>query len=140
MRMPHIVSVSSLVYDGRMSTPPSNSQQCQATRRDGQPCTAGAGAAGRCIGHRPEAAAARSNGGKGRATAARAAKHGPPALAGIGVDLADARAAVRKGDLAPSQGQAIASLARAEIAIWEAGEAAARLAVLERLLAPGDSE
>ena len=77
-----------------MSTPPSNSQQCQATRRDGQPCTAGAGAAGRCIGHRPEAAAARSNGGKGRATAARAAKHGPPALAGIGVDLADARAAV----------------------------------------------
>ena len=120
--------------------PPSNSQQCQATRRDGQPCTARAGAAGRCIGHRPEAAAARSNGGKGRATAARAAKHAPPAFAGIGVDLADARAAVRKGDLAPSQGQAIASLARAEIAIWEAGEAAARLAVLERLLAPGDSE
>ena len=73
------------------------------------------------------------------ATGARAAQQ-PPALAGIGVDLADARAAVRKGDLAPSQGQAIASLARAEIAIWEAGEAAARLAVLERLLAPGDSE
>ena len=81
------------------------------------------------------------------ATGARAAQQPPappstarPRLAGIGVDLADARAAVRKGDLAPSQGQAIASLARAEIAIWEAGEAAARLAVLERLLAPGDSE
>ena len=45
----------------------------------------------------PESAAARSNGGKGRATAARAAKHGPPALAGIGVDLADARAALGSG-------------------------------------------
>lgn len=51
---------------------------CRATRRDGEPCRAKAGASGYCFGHDPDLAQrheeGRSVGGRNRATAARVGK------------------------------------------------------------------
>jgi hypothetical protein len=74
--------------------------QCIGTRKDGTSCTAAAlPRSDYCFGHDPTKAeqrrAARSAGGKGRATVARIEKHMPPTLrqvaAALAAELLDAR-------------------------------------------------
>src|SRR5918996_3280264 len=111
--------------------PAQNLQHCPATRKDGQPCRAPAGADGWCIGHRPGAADARSRGGRGKSRAARAGKLLPSRLRPVAEMLESALVEVKDGRLKPSQAQAMASLAGALVRVVTSGEMEERLRDLE---------
>lgn len=109
---------------------------CEATRRDGQPCTGPVlGDAGLCWAHDPSVAEKRAEkrrlGGQNRSNAQRLSKLMPLRLTPIFATLETALADVLSGDLDPKQAQAAASVARALVALVTAGEMEERLRRLE---------
>src|SRR5215216_4560839 len=109
---------------------------CAAPRKDGKPCTITVLVDGRyCFGHSPERAAqrdeARRRGGRNRSTTARLRALLPPRLAPVFDRLETALAETHAGELDPKQAQAMASLARALVALVVSGELEERLRKLE---------
>lgn len=117
---------------------PSNAKHrpCAATRRDGAPCRAPA-LPGRahCFAHDParqEAQrAARSKGGRGKATAARAGKLVPATLRPVLDGLLDVFDEVKAGNLDPKVGTALGSIAAAIVRVFQSGALEERLQALE---------
>ena len=114
-----------------MRETPSVTQRCTSTRRDGEPCTAQAGALGYCIGHDPGALEARRKGGRKSSRAERAAKLLPTRLQPMVSLLEDALGEVHRGELDPRAASAMASLAGALVRTITAGELEERLRALE---------
>ena len=111
-------------------------RHCAGVRKDGTPCTTRVLAGGRyCFAHAPELAErrteARRRGGRQRRNAVRLRGLMPPRLVPIFDTLAVALAEVHHGDLDPKQAQAMASLARALVAVLTAGELEERVRKLE---------
>ena len=109
---------------------------CTATRRDSHPCTAPVLGDGRqCWAHDPtlaeQCAEKRRLGGQNRSTAKRLAKLMPARLVPIWDQLETALAATLAGELAPRQATTAAALARALVAVLQAGELEERLRRLE---------
>jgi len=108
---------------------------CAAPRKDGRPCAAPPLADGRCFAHSPSTAAdraeARRRGGRNRSNAARLRGLMPPCLAPVFDRLETALAGTHAGELDPRQAQAMASLARALVAVLTAGELEERVRRLE---------
>ncbi len=109
---------------------------CSATRRDGRPCETPVVSASRyCFGHDPQLAAkrteARRRGGENRATAKRLSKIMPARLVGPFELLEQALTDVIDGGLDPRQASAAAAVARALVAVLQAGEVEERLRRLE---------
>jgi hypothetical protein len=116
---------------------------CKATRKNGQPCQAPAGADGYCFGHSPRLAEARragsSRGGRHRRTEARAARLMPEVLRPVLYKLLHAMAEVDAGRMPPRVAAAEATLAAAIVKVYEVSimeteqrELAERVAALER--------
>jgi len=114
-----------------MPETPSVNERCTSIRRDGEPCTAKAGALGYCIGHAPGAQEARRKGGRKASRAERAAKLLPSRLHPVVSLLEDALGEVHRGELDPRAASAMASLAGALVRIITAGELEERLRALE---------
>jgi Family of unknown function (DUF5763) len=95
-------------------------QQCPATKRDGEPCTGKPLASGYCFAHDPASREWRAQGGRGRSTVERVDKHLPGRLAPIVSGLEEAFAGVRKGTADPASAHALARLASALIAAYDA--------------------
>lgn len=112
-------------------------RNCQATRRDGQPCQARAlpGSAF-CWAHDPTQAGkrtdARRRGGQHSAKVHRLRGLVPPRLVAVYDRLEVALGETHDGTLTPPQAQAMASLARAMVAVLTAGELEARVRELEQ--------
>src|SRR5829696_1164137 len=105
---------------------------CRGQRRDGQACTSPlVGADGFCFAHSPskqtERAAAQGRGGKHRANAVRLRSLCPPKLVPIYEQLEAALGEVHAGQLDPKIAGAMAALARALVAVLQAGEVEQRL-------------
>ena len=116
-------------------------QTCQATRKDGQPCTAGVvGDACFCFAHDPalqgKREQARQRGGQNRATSKRLAKLMPARLLPVFERLEQAMEETHSGELEPKQAQAMAALARAMAAVLQVGELEQRLRLLEEQQQP----
>lgn len=109
----------------------SHRPSCTALRKDGRPCTAPAAKDGLCVGHQPEASAARSKGGRNSAKAARLSKLIPPRLIPVFDRLEEALTQVHEGELDPRVATAMASLAGAMVRVLTAGELEERVRVLE---------
>ncbi len=112
------------------------------TNRDGAPCSAQARPGSRfCPWHDPQLAADRAawrkKGGVGRSTAERAKKVIGESgdLVAVQAKLVGALEKVEDGTLDPARAQAMASLARAIVAVAVPGELSERLAAMERALA-----
>ncbi len=115
----------------------SNVKQCVATRKDGQRCTAPAmGISPFCFAHDPNMShkreEARRKGGKHKANVVRLRGLVPPRLEKVYDKLETALADVLDGRLSPKQGAAAASIARAMVAVLQAGETEERLRETER--------
>src|SRR5918998_1260119 len=113
-----------------------NYPHCQGQRRDGQPCTAPmVGADGYCFAHSPpraaERAAVQARGGHNRGAVVRLRGLMPPRLVPIFDQLEAALGEVHAGTLDPKQAVAMAALARALVAVLQAGEVEQRLRELE---------
>lgn len=114
---------------------------CHGLRVDGQPCRAAVvSPSGWCFAHDPsreaERTEARRRGGAASSNVARLRRHlGPSALSPILDRLEEALREVHEGDLQPARGQAMASLARAMVAVLEVSELEERLTALEGRLA-----
>jgi hypothetical protein len=109
---------------------------CEATRRDGERCqTRIVGNGPYCFGHDPamreKRTAARRQGGQNKANRIRLAKIMPLRLVPVWEQLEQALADVLTGDLDPKQASAAASVARALVAVQQAGEVEERLRKLE---------
>ena len=104
---------------------------CGGVKKDGTPCQARALVEGRCIGHAPGAQEARRTGGHSTSKAARASRLLPVRLRPIVQLLEGALQEVHEGKLAPQAAQALASLARAIVTTFQAGEIEERLRMLE---------
>lgn len=120
-----------------------NQPKCSANRKDGTPCQAAARPGKRfCWAHDPslneQRDQARRTGGANRSTVARARKAGPSGIAALMNTLEQALADLLAGNLDARQASAAASLARAIVAIHQAGEMELRLRELERALAAAD--
>ena len=125
-------------------------RRCRATRRDGSPCQApphAIGPDGFCWAHSPtrsaERQAARAKGGRNRSAGARLDRLVPATLRPVLATLLDALDEVRGEDgqapaLSPQQAQAMASLARAAVAVYSVAELEPRLAALEHVQAGAD--
>jgi hypothetical protein len=116
--------------------PGSIPKHCEGTRKDGQPCTAPVLGAGTwCFAHDPERGAqrqaARERGGKHRGSVVRLRGLCSPKLIEVYEQLEQALGEVHEGKLAASQGVAMASLARAMVAVLSAGELEERVRRLE---------
>ena len=115
---------------------PSTAKHCQASRRDGHACGATPQDNGWCFSHDPGRAADRATayrrGGENRSTRARLERRMTPRLRGVVRRLEGAMAAVEAGTMDPRTGTALATLARALIAAYEAGELELRVAALEQ--------
>lgn len=120
-----------------METPP---HMCQATRADGRPCTARALESGCCFAHDPalqeRRRAAYAQGGRNKATIARAQRAMPPTLRPVLDHLYTALEEVHAGTLEPRQASALASLAGAIAKLHEVAELDARLEALASVLEP----
>jgi hypothetical protein len=113
-----------------------NYSHCQGRRQDGQPCTAPmVGPDGYCFAHSParaaERAAVQARGGQHRASVVRLARLMPPRLVPIYEQLETALTEVHAGTLDPKPAVAMAALARAMVAVLQAGEVEQRLRELE---------
>jgi hypothetical protein len=109
---------------------------CTATRADGRPCqTPVVGDGPFCFGHDPALAAkrdaARRRGGANRSNARRLERLMPLRLKPIFGRLETALKDVLAGDLDPRAASAAANVARALVALQQAGEMEARLRALE---------
>jgi Family of unknown function (DUF5763) len=102
---------------------PVNQRVCVGTRKDGQPCQAGATPDGYCFAHSPalreRTAAARRAGGHNSSRTVRARKLVSKDTRGIATLLEEAMEAVAGRKLAPSRGSAIASLVNAWVRVHE---------------------
>ena len=113
-------------------------ERCKGTNVAGEPCGAQAIRAGWCAWHdperQPEMAEARRRGGQAKSNRARARKRlestakTPAELQGV---LGDAIDKVLTGAIEPGVANAVASLARASVAIREAANLEERLQALE---------
>ncbi len=110
--------------------------RCLGRNRDGSPCSAQPRAGGYCLWHDPAGAADRAEwrrrGGQGRSHLSRAGKRAPKTHRDVQEALLRAMAGVEAGELEPARATALATLARAFLAVAEAGELEARLTELER--------
>ena len=110
---------------------------CQATRKDGQPCTVRAlpGSAW-CFAHDPNRAAqrdeARRKGGRGKARVARAEKLVPASLRPTLSLLFTALEETHAGELDAKQAQAMAALAGAIARLYTTAELEQRVTELEQ--------
>ena len=112
-------------------------ERCLGHNRDGSPCSAAPQSANAyCLWHDPARAADRAEwrrrGGQGRSHLSRAGKRIPKTHRDVQEALLRALAAVEAGELEPARATALATLARAFLAVAEAGELEARLTELER--------
>ena len=110
--------------------------QCAGIKRDGQPCGSQVLSDGTyCYVHAPgkqaERTEARRRGGQNRSTAARLHALLPPRLVPAFDQLEQALADVLAGRLSPKQASAAAAVARAMVAVLQAGELEERLRKLE---------
>jgi hypothetical protein len=108
---------------------------CQATRKDGKPCTGRPSANGLCFAHQPTQPAAWAKGGRNRSNAVRAAKAMPIGLQPVAALLSVALQEVYAGTLDPRTGSALASLASAICKVYQVSEFEERLRVVESTLA-----
>ncbi|MDO8674303.1 MAG: hypothetical protein Q7O66_23080 [Dehalococcoidia bacterium] len=110
-------------------------RRCTATRKDGKPCGAFALSSGLCYGHDParqaDREAARARGGRNSSTAARLRGAIPARLLPIYDKLELALNEVHTGALDTRRATAMAALARALVAVLQAGELEDRLRQLE---------
>ena len=111
-------------------------QRCAAVREDGRSCGVRVLVDGRhCFAHAPEHEAARrearQRGGRNRATAIRLRTLTPPRLIDVYGRLEGALAETHTGTLDPRTATAMASLARALVAVLTAGELEERVRKLE---------
>jgi hypothetical protein len=110
---------------------------CRATRRDGEPCRAKAGASGYCFGHDPDLAQrheeGRSVGGRNRATAARVGKllQGDGEIVDVLSLLKTALVETYAGALDARAAGALASLSNALVRMHEIGTLELRIKALE---------
>ena len=109
---------------------------CKEPRKDGTPCTTPALPGSEyCFAHDPDLAAKRDagrrKGGQGKATSRRLGKLMPARLVPIWDRLETALADTLDGSLDPRQATAAAALARALVAVLQAGEFEERLRKLE---------
>ena len=111
---------------------------CRGTRRDGTACQAAPhaiGPDGYCWAHSPdkrdERRAARAKGGERRSNASRAGAALPKDLADVRDTLLGALSKLEAGALEPRTATAMAALARALVAVQEAGALERRLDALE---------
>lgn len=110
--------------------------RCQGRRRDGRPCTSPlVGSDGYCFAHSPtrvaEQRAAQQRGGLHKANLVRLRRLCPPRLVPIFEQLETALGEVHSGTLDPRAAVAMAALARALVAVLQAGEVEQRLRELE---------
>lgn len=115
---------------------PSNAKQCRGLRKDGQRCTAPAlTSSPYCFSHDPELAEkraqARRKGGQHRSNVARLRGLVPPRLVEVYDVLERALREVHDGELEPKAASAMASIARAMVAVVTAGELEERVRSLE---------
>ena len=114
---------------------------CQATRRDGEPCSAKATIGDYCVGHAPHLEAkrqeARREGGRNKATSRRVEKLLPGRLRPVANLLEMAIKEVHDGDLDPRKALAMASLAGTLSRIVSTGEVEERLRELETRMSGG---
>lgn len=111
--------------------------RCKATKKDGQPCTAWAVKDGLCVGHIDESKEGRAKGGTHSSKKHRLDQMLPLRLRPVLSLLEAALVQVYKGDLRPSQAQAIAALAGATVRVIEAGVFEQRLLELEERFGTG---
>jgi hypothetical protein len=116
--------------------PGSVPKRCADTRLDGQPCGGPVLGTGTfCFAHDPEKRAAREaarqKGGQRSASIARIHRLVPPRLVTVYDALEEALGQVHRGELAAGRAIAMASLARAMVAVLQAGEVEQRLRELE---------
>ena len=114
----------------------SDPKRCAAPRKDGQPCTVTTLLAdGHCFAHSDLTAEARADarrtGGRNSAKIVRLRRAVPPRLMPIFDRLETALAEIHAGSLDPKLAQAMASLARALVAVLTAGELEERVRRLE---------
>ena len=99
---------------------------CQATRRDGEPCSAKATIGDHCLGHAPDLEEkrqeARREGGRNKATSRRSEKLLPGRLRPVASLLETSIKEVHDGTLDPKAASAMASLAGALSRTVSAGE------------------
>lgn len=112
---------------------------CTATTAAGQPCKAAPlPDRSECFAHADDLAErraeARARGGRNRAALRRLERAMPDTLGDTLGLLVDAMAATAAGRMAPARGQALASIARAIVAVHVEHETEARIADLERRL------
>jgi hypothetical protein len=98
------------------------------------------GESGYCFAHDPalerDRRAARERGGRASANVVRLRRHlGPSALGSVFDRLLDALSEVHDETLSPARGSAMASIARALVAVLEVGELEERIQQLEAKLA-----
>ena len=113
---------------------------CVESRRDGKRCQAKPlPGRERCWSHAPELEekrqAARQSGGLNSSGPARVRKLLPSRLAPLIGRLEEALGEIHDGELEPSRGQAMASLSRAIVAVFSAGEFEERLRRIESEIA-----
>jgi hypothetical protein len=126
--------------DAGRSTP----KHCAGVRKDGQPCQGPVLDGGAyCFTHDPTRAAARQaarqRGGHNRGAITRLRGLVPPRLLPIFDLLETALGEVHDGTLAPAQAAAMAALARAMVAVLQAGEVEQRLRELESRVPNGQA-
>lgn len=119
-----------------MDETPSVPKQCESARRDGQRCRAPSlPDSTYCFGHDPRRAAARAagrqRGGTNKAGIVRLRRLVPPRLVAVYNRLETALGEVHDGTLKPGQAVAMAALARAMVAVLQAGELEERVRKLE---------
>jgi len=110
---------------------------CIATKKDGTPCRAPARVGDFCVGHAPGAQEARRKGGAHSSKKHRLDAMLPLRLRPVLDLLETALVQVYKGNLKPSQGQALAALASAVVRTIEAGVFEQRLLELEERFGAG---
>jgi hypothetical protein len=115
-------------------------RHCLGANANGEPCQAQpVRGDGYCFWHSPatsqQRVSSRRRGGEGKSNVARASKRLPKDLRDVQTALMRALDAVESGALTPTQGQAMAALARAIVAIYSAASLEERVNRLEALAA-----
>jgi hypothetical protein len=132
MKTKHLIT-DGKAMDKQLKTEP---KRCKATKLNGEPCQAAAiTPAGYCFTHEPKLSAerdrARQKGGKNSAKIVRIRGLIPPRLVEVYDTLEAALGEVHDGKLSPGQAGAMASIARAMVAVLESGQLEERVRDLE---------
>ena len=113
---------------------------CNATRRDGSPCTSPlVGASGPCFAHdrdrQAEMREARVRGGRGKGRLARVEKLVPGTLRPVLALLLDALEQTHRGELDPKIATAVAALAGAVVRVYTSATVEQQIADLQEQIA-----